>query len=361
MTDETSRDIDDAPAGTSEGSEQPAEGSRKTSLVQRFLKAAILLILLAGVPVGAALALVGPQAASGAMLGSLAVFLVIVTGGWRRALWFLPALVVVSELSATLVGGWGWVALLAALGFAAGWAGRWGQLPPFVVMGVIASVVQPVDSLANYGWLAVSLFASGLYTLWLMRRVGFPKEVPVYRSHPAVSSLAAVLMALAVGGAAALALEWSAPRSFWIPMTTFLLILPSPGMTVRERSRERIVGTAVGVGLAVPVIALELPYGVDIALATLAILSSMAIPGPAWRAAAMTAFAIVLLMDGNSTTTDAAVSRLVATLGGALLAVAGVTLLALQARRRGLLDLDGVGDDLTSELVEGPDERARQV
>ena len=85
----------------------------------------------------------------------------------------------------------------------------------------------------------------------------------------------------------------------------------------------------------------------------------MAIPGPAWRAAAMTAFAIVLLMDGNSTTTDAAVSRLVATLGGALLAVAGVTLLALQARRRGLLDLDGVGDDLTSELVEGPDERAR--
>lgn len=297
-------------------------------LPRRLVTAAALLLMVLLIPVGAAFALGGGDAARGAGLGAVFGLLLAVKAGWWRALQVVPALVVSTAAGALTAGtGW-WVVLLAAIGFIAGAASRFGLLAPVALVGMVAASTRPIPAEDSLAQQVVFAAVAAVYTVALTRWLRMPVVVPGVRVRPQVATAAAVLLAAVVAVAAALAQRSGQDLAYWLPVTVFVMVIPTPGLRFSQQARQRVLGTAAGVTAAVLLAFVHLPSLLRMGLALPTLLLTLAMPQPLWLSAGLVTLTLVLLLDPSGAGLAAGETRLAATASGAVLVCAGAGVLS---------------------------------
>ncbi len=301
-------------------------------LTRRLTSATATLGVVLVVPVVLAFLVVGPPAAAGAALGSLFGFLLALMTGLRRAGVFLVPILLAASLAALLVDTVLWVLGLGLVGLLMGVLSSRGLLLPMAIMGIAWSVSSPTDPASDLVVLMAFAAISGVYAIALARRLGVPREV----DQPRVPTPRAVLLGIGIGLAAGLAgvvaLYWDNDNSYWLPMTIFILGIPAPGVGLTQRAATRVVGTALGVAVAVVISVVADSALVDYVLAFAALVVAIAMPTPRWFNAACVAAAIVLALSPSSEPVALGGSRIGATALGAVILVAVGGVLVLVAR-----------------------------
>jgi hypothetical protein len=281
------------------------------SLGARLGQAAVLVVVVVGVPVALGAVAAGGSGIRAAALGAIFTFLLAARTGWRRALVWQPVLIAAVAGASVTSGSWWWVVWLATLGAAAGAASAAGLLVPLAISGMLAASAPELDP--GEGLLArlALAAAAGLYVVVVGRRSGLPAQLPEPRAPRQVAVLAAVVVGLVVAVAATIALRWSDPYAYWLPVTVFVLLLPTPGIRLSRRAAQRAIGAVVGCAAAVPLAAWGLPLAVRAPLAVVALLLVLAVPQPGWLNGALSTWLIVLLLDPSGPGLAVGVTRIV--------------------------------------------------
>jgi oligo-1,6-glucosidase len=324
------------------------------SLGRRLLLAAVMVTVMLGVPLAAGTALGGSTVASAAALGAAFTLLLILRIGTALALRALPVLLVVIATAALSVGTWWWVALLAALGLLAGLGSTRGLLVPFALAGMLAGSTPPLGAGEDLAVRLTAAGVAGLYAVVAARRLGLPHEVPAVRTPQGTSVAVGVTLGVVVAVAATIALLSDQPHAAWVPVSVFVLAMPTPGVRVEHGARQRLLGTALGLPLALPTVALDLPEQLRLALAVLLLLLVVVTARSLLPNAALTTALLVVLLDAPSGGLAAGTARLVDVALAVALVLAGLAVLTLWSRRRDDLGLlDGI-PALTAPTPEGP-------
>jgi len=272
--------------------------------------------------------------AFGAVIGSFVAFLMSSAQGWRTAINIVVPLTLVTAGAALLVPSPGdgpgdsgaWILLLAVLGGASGFAARYGHMPALAIIGLAASIAQPLDSWAETVPLLVMIPPATFYGVSVARRYGASEKVETFHAPVSRSNVAIILGSLGAATAGWLATLFD-ENGYWLPMTFFILLLPAPGLdSPRSRAKHRVAGTVLGVGVALVVEFMGLGPLIRVILGGLSAVLAITFPKPPWRSAAFVAFAVVTLVDYKGVAPEIAVDRLVATLVGAAVLVAIATL-----------------------------------
>lgn len=303
------------------------------SLGRRLAAAAVMVTVLLGVPLLAGSVVGGPTGALAAGLGGFFSLLLVLRAGGRIARRALPVLVLVIAAAAVTVGTWWWVALLVLLGVLAGAGSTRGLLVPWALAGMLAGSTPPLAQGEDLAARLALAAAAGLYVLLVSRRLGLPEEVTALRA-PAGSAVAvAVTLGAVVGIAATIALRWSDPHAYWVPVTVFLLSMPTPGVRIDHGARQRLLGTAGGLVVAFPVVAAGVPETPRLALAVVLVLLVVVLPRPLWLNAALVTALLVVLLDAPSSGATVGTTRLLDVAIASVLVVAGVAVLTWWAGR----------------------------
>lgn len=248
------------------------------------------------VPVALVDIFVGVFAANALLLGLFLGVAGSMAGGTRRMVYLAAPFGVAVGLGAFTAYGWWWVGLLALLGLVAGAGIGFGWLPPLLMLPLAATFASPMPSaLDSVGYAGFAMIGV-LYGLALARRFTAPRVVDGQRVSVGAAAVVAVVMAVAVGGAAAIgvALGWAQP--YWVPEPILILSL-SIVMDRRERVREKAFATAVGVIAAVPVALLAPPTWVITIIAIAAFILGLSQRKKSyWRYYSLFTFALVLAL-----------------------------------------------------------------
>lgn len=307
------------------------------SLRQRLTSVARLMPVLIGVPLAAGVVVAGRPGIAAAALGSLFTILLVVKRGRRTALRTLPVLVLALVLGSLTVDTWLWVLLLAGIGGAAGYASSRGGLVSLALAGMVAAWAPPVDP--GQGLiLRIAIFASaGLYVALVAARLGLPEHVPAPRTPVSAAIPIGIALGAAAATAAAIALRWGETYAYWIPLSVFLLAMPTPGLRVDRGALHRVLGTLCGLVCALPLLAITSPGAMRVLLPILVVvllLFVLALPTPLWINAALSTALIVLLFDTPGGTGHAGRMRLLDVAIAAGIVLLGVTGLTWWARHR---------------------------
>jgi hypothetical protein len=303
------------------------------SLGRRLSAAAVMVAVLLGVPLLAG-ALVGGQAgalASG--LGGFFSLLLVLRAGGRIARQALPLLVVVIAAAAVTAGTWWWVVLLVLLGVLTGAGSTRGLIAPGALAGMLAGSTPPLAAGEDLGVRLALAALAGLYVLLVSRRLGLPDDVPALRAPPGTGVAIAVTLAAVVGVAATIALRWSDPHAYWVPVSVFLLSMPTPGVRIDHGARQRVLGTAGGLVAALPLVLAGVPQTPRLLLAVVLVLLVVVLPRPLWLNAALVTALLVLLLDAPSGAVTVGTMRLLDVAIAAALVLAGVAALTWWVRR----------------------------
>jgi hypothetical protein len=278
------------PEGVDAVSDKPSGARRAIHVV-----GAVLVVVV--VPVVLVDALVGSFAANALFLGMLFGVLGSMIAGTRRLLYLAVPFGVAAGLGAFTAYDWWWVGLLAVLGVIAGAGIRFGWLPSLLMLPFAATFASPVSSGRHAVAYGVFAGIGLLYGVVLARRFKAREVVEGQRvSIPAAVAVAAV-MGVALGGTAAIgvALGWTEP--YWVPEPILILTLYII-MGKRERIREKVIATAVGVIAAVPVAVLAPPtWAISILAAAAFVLALTQYKKSYWRYYALFTFALVLALS----------------------------------------------------------------
>jgi hypothetical protein len=236
--------------------------------------------------------------------------------------------------------------LLAVL---AGLGSTRGLLVPAALAGMLAASTPPLGEgeglLVRLGLAAVA----GVYVVIVGRRLGLPDEVPALRTPPGFGLAIGLVLGLMVGVGATIALRWSDPYAYWIPVSVFLLSMPTPGVRIHVGARQRLLGTAVGLAAASPLVVLGTPGPLRILLVVLLLLLVLAVPRPLWLNAALTTSLLVLLLDAPSGRVTVGAMRLVDVAIAAVLVLVGLAALTWWTRRH---PLGATQHAVTEDIVE---------
>jgi hypothetical protein len=303
-------------------------------LPRRLLTAAVLVLLVLAVPVGTVLLLAGPDAARAAALGAVFGLLLALRAGSRRGLLLVPALVVGAALGTLLAGSAGWVALIAALGLATGLATTVGALPGVALVGMVTSTTLDVqaDAVADLPRTLVVTAVAATYVLLLSRRLALPEVAPAPRLTWHEAWPVAVALAATTGLGAVLGGQWDVPNAYWLPMTVFLVVMPTPGLRYSAAARQRVLGTAVGAGVAAVVAVVGPPTPLRAVLLVVMLVLVLVVVQPLWLNAALATVLVVTMLDPSRLAYEAAGTRLLATLEAVLLALGAAALLLAWGR-----------------------------
>jgi hypothetical protein len=315
---------------TAPGVDEPPDG-----LARRLGGAVVLLVVLV-VPAGLALLLGGAPAARGAGLGAVFGLLLALRSGWRRALLVVPGLVAGIALGSLASGTPWWVLLVAAVGVAAGLATRLGALPGLATVGMLVSTTLPGSGRPED--LPVLLLGAGLaggYAVLVARRLGVPESVPSPTLGTGDATAVALVLGLVAAVAAAVAASSDGRFAYWLPMTVFVLALPTPGLRYSQSARSRVGGTLAGLLAGVALSPLPWPAAARVALALALLLLVLALLQPIWLNAALSTLLVVVLLDPAGAGVAAAGSRLLATVVAAALVLVGLGVLLWWGRRTG--------------------------
>lgn len=137
-----------------------------------------------------------------------------------------------------------------------------------------------------------------------------------------------VLLAAVVAVAAALAQRSGQDLAYWLPVTVFVLVIPTPGLRFSQQARQRVLGTAAGVAAAVLLAFVHVPSLLRMGLALPTLLLTLAMPQPLWLNAGLVTLTLVLLLDPSGAGLAAGETRLAATASGAVLVSAGAGVLS---------------------------------
>lgn len=305
------------------------EGER---LLKRLRTAGLLVLPLLVFPYLTGLLLHGGNAAFAAVLGSFIAFLMSVACGWRTGALAMPVAVIVGGAAAIVHGGWAWVALLGLIGLVAGGVGRLGLSAPASMTGVLASV-SPPQRWSDIWVFVLSLGLGAANAVLLARRLGLPAE----RSGQRLTGRRALAVSVVLGGlgalAGAIAVRWDVSHSYWLPMTVFLIAVPTAGVLVHQKALARLLGTLAGVAASALLLPLELPRFVDVLLGVLCLLFSLIYLRPLWLNTGLSAAATVLVLTGaGADQVSTSLIRLQAVALATMLMLAGLAAVALIAR-----------------------------
>jgi hypothetical protein len=320
------------------------------SLRRRLPAVAVLVAGLLVVPAVAGGLVAGSAGALAAGLGAVFTLLVALRAGVGLALRVLPGLVLVMGLAGLAAGTWWWVALLVALAVLAGLGSTRGLLVPAALAGMLAASAPPLGSEENLVVRLAAATLAALYVVAVGRRLGLPAEVPLARTPAGTAVPIAVVLAVAVGIAATVALRWGDAYAYWIPVSVFLLSMPTPGIRLHAAARERLLGTALGLVAGVPLVAVGLPGAVRIPIAVLLLLLVLAVPRPLALNAGMMTALLVMLLDGPTGEVSVGVMRLLDVAIAAALVAAGVAVLTWWVGRQGAAaDARAVTEQIVTE------------
>jgi Fusaric acid resistance protein-like len=323
---------------------------QRASAGRRLAAAAALVVVLLGVPVLAGWLAAGSAGASSAGLGAVFTTLLMLRTGTRVAQRTVPLLLLVIAVAALVAGTWWWVALLAVIGVVAGLGSPRGLTVPTALCGVLAAstpALAPGEGLLAR--LAVAGVACG-YAVFVGHRVGLPAEVPVLRAPPGAGPPVGLVLGTVAGAAGALALLSTQPHAQWIPVTVFLLSMPTPGVRLHRAARSRLLGTAVGLVVVPPVVLLDLPAQARLGLAMVLVLVLVGWPRPLWLSSAVSTAVVVLVLAAPSAAWALGALRLVDVAVATLLVAVGALVLLVWSRRHPLAAGQG---SVTGDLVEG--------
>ena len=283
----------------------------------------------------------GQSAIAGALiLPVMASLLPALLADVRTALFAAGGVAVGSTLAATVAGD----PLLAALVMAAtallvGLACRWGYSKNLVLVPITVGFVVcvPPATAADVPVQPLLLGAASLAAALWGTAVGsfigrkMPKAPPQPEIWPRVWAYAIVLAILTgIAAGISVATDWGHAGG-WFILTVVLVFQPYIQDSFR-RTGQRAVGTVIGV-ISAYVIHLLLPWSTaeiiaGAALMVAAVIVAMNPKYPYWFFTALLTPAIVLLAGSSSDFTEVDISRLLATLAGAGLALAAALLLA---------------------------------
>ena len=294
----------------------------------------ILAAVIVGVvlPVVAVGALVGHFGASAMLLGLLFGVLGSKLGGTRRMVYLSPAMGVAAGLGAGTAHGWWWVALLAVLSAVAGAGIGFGWFPPLLMLPLAATFATALSSVEDAVIFGLIAAIGTLYGVAVARRFGAPQVVEGERQPVQQATVVAVVLGIAVGGAAAIgvALGWTEP--YWVPEPILLLTLYIL-LGKRERIREKAIGTVVGAAATVPVAILAPSPEVIAVIATLALLLALTQLKTYWLYYSLYTFAIVLALAAPAQVATEAKERSSEILIGIALLVIGLGIVNALATR----------------------------
>ncbi len=195
---------------------------------------------------------------------------------------------------------------------------------------------------AYFGAIALTLLVAALWgTLlaWLIRR-GKERPPAATRVAPRDAAVGGVLGVVVAGGITYIALTWFASTMWvWLLLTLFVLTKPSADLNLRK-TRDRIVGTMVGVTAATVIALFGLPAAATAAIGVLALtvaLTLTVLKKPYWIYASFMTPAIIMFDSSQATTAAIAEQRLIYTVLGGILAVllgASINQAVLLSRRR---------------------------
>ena len=278
-----------------------------------------LLVSTLAVPAGIAAALVDAWTGAAVLLGAAAVLGGAMGAGLGAARAAAPVLVVGGALGTVVLGTVWWVVLVTALAALAGLASTRGAMPAFS-MAALAAVVAPGPATPRaavmYG---IGLAIGAVYGLLLAGRLDPP-------APPADTELSPVVVAAILGGtaglAAAIAYVIGDPRADWIPLTV-LVVAGTARRGARRRTVDRVVGTVLGVAVAIALGGLGLPSVVLTVLGVVAMVASIAV-GASYRwTSLLVTLGVVLFAAPGASVPDTAVLRLGYTVAGAAVLAAG--------------------------------------
>ena len=204
-----------------------------------------------------------------------------------------------------------------------------------VYLGEPALALEPVPT-------ALWTLVGGLLIVLLMAIGSSP--APLTGISAATAYRHAATMAVAVGVAVFVVLEFDVPHGYWVPMTMALVLQPFAAET-RGRAGQRIWGTVGGALLAL-LMALTLPpWAIAIAILPLSLLNvAYSLLDRYGQAVVFLTPGAVLLADlaYREAEITATIARLIATLVGALIAV-GLALFLQRADGRTPVSVPGTG------------------
>lgn len=308
--------------------------TQAASLPKRLGTAGLLVLPLLAFPYLAGLLLRGGDAAFGAVLGSFIAFLMCVGSGWRVGALAMPVAVVVAGAAAVVHGSPAWVLLLAVVGVAAGGFSRIGLLSPAAMTGVMASIAPP-QQWSGAGVFVLFLALGAANAVLLARRLGLPQRNQGQQLAPGRAAAVSAVLGAMGALSAAIAVRWDAPHAYWLPMTVFLIAVPSAGVLMQQKAVARLIGTVAGVAGTALLLPLGLPRPVDLLLGALCLMFSLAYLRPMWVSTTLSSAATVLLLTGvGANQLDTSVIRVEAVVLGSVLILAGMAAVALIARLR---------------------------
>jgi Fusaric acid resistance protein-like len=305
--------------------DEPSGARRLVNILGAVFVAVVLPVVVVG-------ALVGHFAASAMFTGLLWGALGAKLGGTCRMLYLAPAVGLAAGLGSGTAYDWWWVGLLAVLGVVAGGGIRFGWLPPLLMLPFAATFVTPESSVENAVIFGVIAGIGTLYGVVLARRFGAGEVVEGERQPVRSAILVAIVLGLALGGAAAIGvgLGWSEP--YWVPEPILILTLYIL-LGKRERIREKAVGTALGVAGAIGVAIIAPPPEVIAVLAIVALLLAITQLKTYWLYYGLYTFALILALAAPAQVGSEAKERGFEILAGIGLLVVGLAVIHALATR----------------------------
>jgi len=173
---------------------------------------------------------------------------------------------------------------------------RWGWGPTVLMIPYAATFASRVSSGRDAMVYGVVAGLGTAYGIVLARRFKAPGKVDgLVLSLPQAAIVAAVFgIALGASASIGVALGWAQP--FWVPEPILILILYMI-IGKRERIREKTLGTAYGVTLAVPVAILALPTWAITVIASVAFVTALTQLKRYWLYYSLFTFSLVLALS----------------------------------------------------------------
>jgi hypothetical protein len=243
--------------------------------------------------------LAGGQAVLAVVLGEMGALAGATRSGWRRMARVLPVLGVATVLAALAGFGWGWVAVMAVVGAAAG-AGLSRGYGPALLFSAMPAVFM-LDGLDVGRAVLVGVFAllAGAIGVLLARHLGVPDATPRPPDRDHLEWLFAPVGLALLGGGAAVAVGSGIPHGYWIVLT---LIIVGAAMAAGDthRNRDRLAGNLGGLAITIPLSFVPMPaWAFYVVAFVLLVVSFTFITKRYWLYALLESAAVVLLVSAG--------------------------------------------------------------